>query len=66
MGLGAVIWYNQRMGDSPILPYLRSVVVQFGLSPWPLLWAVPLLGGLVLTAVAHLLKAYRFEAPIKL
>ena len=27
MGLGAIVWYNQDMGDSPIVTYLLSMVL---------------------------------------
>ena len=33
MGLGALVWYNQRIGDSPIVPYLWSLLTHFALTP---------------------------------
>ena len=64
MGLGALIWYNQRIGDSPIVPYLWSVLTKFALAPASLIWALPLLAGLVLSFAAHFVKVYRFDAPM--
>ncbi len=64
MGLGALIWYNQRTGDSPIVPYLWSVLTQFALTPVSLIWALPLLSGMVLSFIAHWVRVYRFEAPM--
>jgi hypothetical protein len=65
MGLGAIIWYNQRMGDSPILPYLHSMAMSYGLSPSSLVWALPLAAGLALNVVAHFLRVYRFQAAVR-
>jgi hypothetical protein len=64
MGLGALIWYNQRLGDSPIVPYLWSVLVQLALSPISLLWAVPLFASMVLGVATHFVRIYRFDAPM--
>jgi hypothetical protein len=64
MGLGALIWYNQRTGDSPIVPYLWSVLTQFALTPASVIWVLPLFAGMVLSFVAHWVRVYRFEAPM--
>ena len=64
MGLGALIWYNQRTGDSPIVPYLWSVVTQFALTPASLIWALPLVAGMVLSFIASWVRVYRFQAPM--
>jgi len=60
-GLGALIWYNQSVGDSPIFPYLWPQAVAFVLNPKSLAWALPLCVGLVLGGVAGLVRTYRFE-----
>ncbi len=65
MALGAIVAYNQRVGDSPIVEYLKSMVTSLLLAPESLLWAVPLLGGLTLTLMARFLRVYRFEAAIR-
>ncbi|HMJ66688.1 MAG TPA: hypothetical protein VK615_15190, partial [Candidatus Binatia bacterium] len=64
MGLGALVWFNQSLGDSPIVPYVWSVLVQLALSPWSLLWGVPLVASLVLGLAAHFVRIYRFDAPM--
>ncbi len=64
MGLGALIWYNQGIGDSPIVPYLWSVLTNFALAPSSLIWALPLMGGLMLSFATHFVKVYRFDAPM--
>jgi hypothetical protein len=64
MGLGALVWYNQRLGDSPIVPYVWSVVVQLALSPLSLIWAVPLLASMLLAVTTHFVRIYRFDAPM--
>lgn len=65
MGVGALIWYNQSIGDSPIVPYLwKEVIVPFADSWLSLTWAVPLFAGLLLSVASHLAKIYRFDAPM--
>ncbi|HEY0455236.1 MAG TPA: hypothetical protein VGE41_02610, partial [Verrucomicrobiae bacterium] len=64
MGLGALVWYNQRSGDSPIAPYLWSLVTHFALSLSSLVWALPLVSGIVLEVLANFVRVYRFEAPM--
>ncbi|MBN9691225.1 MAG: hypothetical protein J0M24_13390 [Verrucomicrobia bacterium] len=59
-GLGAMIWYNQSVGDSPIIPYLWPQAVSFVLSPAALWWEVPLFLGLVLAGVTAWVRTYRF------
>jgi len=65
MTLGAIVAYNQRIGDSPIVGYLKSLVTSLALSSQSLLWGLPLLSGLVLAVMAHFLRVYRFEAAIR-
>ncbi|MDB6030458.1 MAG: hypothetical protein JWM16_796, partial [Verrucomicrobiales bacterium] len=64
MGLGALVWYNERIGDSPIVPYLWSLLTQFALLPSSLLWAGPIITGVLLEIVANFVRVYRFEAPM--
>jgi hypothetical protein len=64
MGLGALVWYNQRLGDSPIVPYVWSVVVQLALSPLSLIWALPLFASMLLAVTTHFVRIYRFDAPM--
>jgi hypothetical protein len=64
MGLGALVWFNQGLGDSPIVPYLGSVLVELALSPWSLLWAAPLFASLLLGVATHFVRIYRFDAPM--
>ncbi|MCI0747799.1 MAG: hypothetical protein L0Y58_20520 [Verrucomicrobia subdivision 3 bacterium] len=64
MGLGALVWYNQSIGDSPIVPYLWSVLTRLALSPLSLLWAFPLFASMVLGAASHFVRIYRFDAPM--
>src|SRR6185369_5133872 len=63
MGLGALVLYNQSIGDRPIVRYLwDDVISKFALAPSSLWWALPLFGSLVLSVLAHLTRIYRFEA----
>jgi len=64
MGLGALVWYNQRIGDSAIVPYLWSVISGFALNPVSLVWALPLLGSLAAAVAAHGVRVYRFEGSL--
>jgi hypothetical protein len=64
MGLGAIVWYNQRIGDQPIIDSLKSLVRDMASSWESMLWAVPLFGSLVLAVLAHFLRVYRFKAAI--
>ncbi|MBI2947568.1 MAG: hypothetical protein HYY23_07970 [Verrucomicrobia bacterium] len=64
MGLGALIWYNQRIGDSAIVPYLWSVISGFVLNPVSLAWALPLFGSLAASVAAHVARVYRFEGSL--
>ncbi|HRI16476.1 MAG TPA: hypothetical protein PLX89_26070, partial [Verrucomicrobiota bacterium] len=63
-GLGALIWYNQTLGDSPILPYLVSQATAFALDPASLLWLLPVLASLVLAGVAQFVRTYRFQGSL--
>lgn len=60
-GLGALIWYNQSVGESPVIPYLGSLVTTFALDPASLIWALPLAGSLALSFAARYVRTYRFE-----
>src|SRR5262249_14716944 len=40
MGLGAVIWYNQKTGGDPIVPYLKTTAIGL-FSTKSLIWALP-------------------------
>ena len=63
MGLGALVWYNQDIGDRPIVRYLwEGVISRFGLDAVSLTWALPLLGGLIASVASYFVKLYRFEA----
>ncbi|MFM1944295.1 MAG: hypothetical protein RI897_3277 [Verrucomicrobiota bacterium] len=63
MGLGALVVYNQQtLADSPIIPYLWFSIASLFQSADTLLWALPLGTGLALTAYAHFARVYRFEA----
>ncbi|HXJ56050.1 MAG TPA: hypothetical protein VNU68_05225, partial [Verrucomicrobiae bacterium] len=62
MGLGALVWYNQTTGDSPIVPYLWSVTTQLALTTASLGWALPLLAGLILAVLSRVTRTYRHEA----
>lgn len=64
MGLGALIWYNQGLGDSPIVPYLGSMLAQLALSPLSLTWVLPLFASMALGVAAHFVRIYRFDAPM--
>jgi hypothetical protein len=60
MGLGALVWYNQRIGENPIVPYLWTLL-EDSFDP---LWALPLLAGLVCTVLGYVARVYRFDAPM--
>src|SRR5207249_4958369 len=58
MGLGALVLYNQSIGDRPIVRYLwDDVISKFALAPSSLWWALPLFGSLVLSVLSPLPKA---------
>jgi hypothetical protein len=63
MSLGALVWYNQSRGESPIVPYLWSVLTDFTLNRTveSLLWAGPLFAGLVCSVLGYVARIYRFE-----
>lgn len=65
MGLGAIVAYNQAVRDSSIVEYLKGLVAHLALTSESLLWGVPLAVGMGLTVLAHLVRAYRFEAAIR-
>ncbi|MBL9174736.1 MAG: hypothetical protein JNL10_14455 [Verrucomicrobiales bacterium] len=60
-GLGALIWYNQSVGDSPVIPYLGSLLTTAALDPASLIWAVPLACSVALGLAARYVRTYRFE-----
>jgi len=63
MGLGALILYNQQaLADSPIVPYLWYEVAAMFQEPDTLLWAIPLAAGLGFSTLAMFARVYRFEA----
>jgi hypothetical protein len=67
MGLGALVLYNQQtLADSPIIPYLwYQVAAMFqeqGQGQGTLLWAIPLAAGLAFSTLAMFVRVYRFEA----
>lgn len=63
MGLGALVWYNHEIVDSPIVSYLWSLVVDSfaGSLGSSLIWLIPLGGALVMSVLAHFTRVYRFE-----
>lgn len=63
MGLGALVWFNQSQGESPIVAYLWSVITDFTLEQpgLSLVWGVPLLASLGLSVMAYVTRIYRFE-----
>jgi hypothetical protein len=63
MGLGALVLFNQSRGESPIVPYLWSVLTDFTLQQpgRSLAWALPLFTGCLLTVLAYFARIYRFE-----
>jgi hypothetical protein len=64
MGLGAMVWYNQSIGDSPIIDYLWLIISK-RLSPHgPSCGPFRFFSGLVSHAVASAVRVYRFDAPM--
>jgi hypothetical protein len=62
MGLLGLVWYNNIVvGGLEIYPYLRESVTNLALDRHSLLLTAPLLLGLALSVVAHLLRVYRYR-----
>ncbi|MSU64056.1 MAG: hypothetical protein EXS31_16965 [Pedosphaera sp.] len=64
MGLGALVWYNQRVGENPIVAYLWDLFGKLVYNPASLLWGVPLIAGTACTILGHITRIYRFTAPM--
>lgn len=64
MGLGALVWHNYTIGDSPIIPYLWSVISHAALSPLSLTWAIPIFLGILGSGLAAFTRVYRWDAPM--
>ena len=60
MGLGALVWYNESIGDRSILRYLwEDVISKYAFTSYSFAFGVPLLAGLTLSVIAHFVKIYQ-------
>jgi len=64
MGLGSLVYYNQSIGDRPIVSYLWSVLTGLFRSADSLIWAIPLTGALFCHLLSHFARIYRYDAPM--
>src|SRR4030095_11638054 len=59
MGLGALVWYNQNVGDRSIIRYLwDDGISKYAFTSYSFAFGVPLLAGLTLSIIAHLVQIY--------
>ncbi|MBI3416899.1 MAG: hypothetical protein HY043_16535, partial [Verrucomicrobia bacterium] len=71
MGLGALVWYNEkRVGDEPLLKFVWEKLILAAAEnffSWPVaVWAVPLLLGAACSVYGHWVKIYRWQASMQL
>ena len=64
MGLGALVFYNQTLGDRPIVSYLLAALTNVLRSTASWLWAAPLALGGLCHLLALFVRIYRYDAPI--